>query len=77
MGVDGHRYLNVAVADDVSDDVRRDAEVEQQGDAGVADARGWRTARKTLTSGCRSGVSRQMLVAISRSANRQSRSVVS
>jgi hypothetical protein len=37
MRVDRHRDFDVAVADDVPDDVRRDAEVEQERRAGVAD----------------------------------------
>src|SRR4051812_1858645 len=37
VGIDGHRHLDITVADDVADDVWRDAEVERGRDAGVAD----------------------------------------
>jgi hypothetical protein len=47
VGIDGHRDFDVAVADDAADDVRRDAEVKQQRDAGArcrgtARPRSWR-----------------------------------
>lgn len=40
VGVDLHRHADVAVAGDLPDDVRGHAEVEQQGDAGVAEVVG-------------------------------------